>query len=151
MIWHFCIMFVCEDIAGYAGHRLMHHPFFYSRFHKVHHEHANTVTIAATYAHPVEFVATNTPAIFGFALLGSKTHFATLLMWIIFRMLETIEAHSGYEFPWTPIKVLPFSCSGEYHSYHHSHNLGVYGSFFSFCDTIGKTNNDFFMYKARMD
>lgn len=150
MVTHFFFMLIVEDFATYNGHRLMHEPFFYKRFHKVHHEYIATISIAATYAHPVEFMLTNsTPAILGYILLGSKVHFVSFIMWIIMRMVDTIEVHSGYEIHWSPIKAMPFSCSSEYHSYHHSHNLGTFGSFFNIWDTLFKTNNDFFLFKAK--
>ena len=46
---------LCEDFFFYWTHRLLHHPRFYSRFHKTHHEYNNTVSFASEYCHPVEF------------------------------------------------------------------------------------------------
>ena len=35
---------------------------------------------------------------------------------------------SGFEFPWSPFRLLPFSASATYHDYHHSHNRGNFSS-----------------------
>lgn len=57
-------------------------------------------------------------------------HIATLQLWLMLRIGETIDGHCGYEFSWSPFRLLPFSNSAESHNYHHSHNVGNYGSFF---------------------
>ena len=81
-------------------------------------------------------------------------HMGTLIIWVILRMFETVDGHSGYEFSWSPFRLLPlsgilykilifnfnFKGSANYHSYHHTHNIGNYGSFFTIWDTIMKTN-----------
>lgn len=36
------------------------------------------------------------------------------------------EAHSGYEFPWSPMRVLPFVGGPSFHDHHHSNNVGNY-------------------------
>ncbi|RWW06275.1 hypothetical protein GW17_00030408 [Ensete ventricosum] len=41
----------------------------------------------------------------GPALTGP--HLLTLWLWVILRVLETVDAHSGYEFPWSPSNFLP--------------------------------------------
>lgn len=64
------------------------------------------------------------------------------------RVAETIDGHCGYEFSWSPYRLLPLSGSSEYHNFHHSHNVGNYASFFSYWDSLFGTNKDFFIYKA---
>lgn len=44
-----------EDICFYFSHSTLHRPFFYSRFHKYHHEHKVPTSFACIHAHPVEF------------------------------------------------------------------------------------------------
>jgi sterol desaturase/sphingolipid hydroxylase (fatty acid hydroxylase superfamily) len=66
---------------------------------------------------------------------------------IVYRTLETMDGHCGYEFPWSPFRVMPFSGSSEYHNFHHSYNEGNYSSLFTYWDTIFKTNEHF--YKLR--
>jgi len=45
---------------------------------------------------------------------------ATILIWFTLRVTETTEGHSGYEFSWSPFRLLPLSGSSDYHNYHHS-------------------------------
>ena len=52
-------MMIMEDSSFYWGHRLLHTPFFYKRIHKIHHEFNNTISIAAVYAHPLEYLLGN--------------------------------------------------------------------------------------------
>ena len=51
--------------------------------HYIHHKHRVTVGIAATNAHPVEFILGNAlPASAGALLLGKNIHFWTFVMYI---------------------------------------------------------------------
>jgi sterol desaturase/sphingolipid hydroxylase (fatty acid hydroxylase superfamily) len=43
------------------------------------------------------------------------------------------------------------SGSAEYHNFHHSHNVGGFGSFFTLWDTVFGTNKDFFEFKAKKE
>ena len=70
---------------------------------------------------------------------------------LIIRVVETIDGHCGYEFSWSPYRLLPLSGSSEYHNYHHSHNVGNFGSWFSLWDTLFSTNKDYFAFKAKKD
>jgi methylsterol monooxygenase len=48
------IFFIFEDVYHYHMHRFMHWPPFYKKVHKIHHEFAAPLGIAAEYAHPIE-------------------------------------------------------------------------------------------------
>lgn len=138
-------MMVIEDFAFYWSHRILHTPFFYKRIHKIHHEFNNPVSISAIYAHPLEYLIGNSvPTTLGFMILGKRCHFSTFMMWLVIRIFETIDGHSGYEFSWSPYRLLPFSGSSEYHNFHHSHNVGTFSSFFTYWDTLMGTNKEFF-------
>jgi len=50
---------LCEDFFFYWCHRLLHHPKLYPYIHKIHHEYNITISIAAEYAHPLEFLFGN--------------------------------------------------------------------------------------------
>jgi methylsterol monooxygenase/4-alpha-methyl-delta7-sterol-4alpha-methyl oxidase len=64
------------------------------------------------------------------------------------RTLETVDGHCGYEFSWSPYRLLPLSGSSDYHNFHHSMNVGNYGSFFSFWDSMCGTNSTYFRAKS---
>lgn len=65
------------------------------------------------------------------------------------RVGESLDSHSGYEFSWSPYRLLPLSGSASYHDFHHSTNIGNYGSYFTFWDTLFKTNTVYFKYLAK--
>lgn len=48
----------------------------------------------------------------------------------------TIDAHSGYEFPWNPYRCLPMASSATYHDFHHSKNVGNFSGAFTYLDYI---------------
>jgi sterol desaturase/sphingolipid hydroxylase (fatty acid hydroxylase superfamily) len=138
---------IVEDFSFYWVHRLLHHPKLYPFIHKKHHEYYTSISVASEYAHPLEFFLGNlTPTGLGPIILGSRVHFFTLLAWYIIRVMETIDGHCGYEFSWSPFRLLPLSAGAGYHDYHHSHNVGNYGSFFSVWDTLCGTNAQYFRF-----
>jgi sterol desaturase/sphingolipid hydroxylase (fatty acid hydroxylase superfamily) len=121
---------------------------FYPYIHKIHHSFIDPVAIGAEYAHPIEFLLGNVfPVNFGPLLLNKHIHFYTVMCWIFFRLGETLDCHSGYEFPWSPYRLIPFSVSAEYHDYHHTHNVGNYSTFFTIWDTAFNCNTSFYKFK----
>jgi len=34
------------------------------------------------------------------------------------------EGHSGYEFPWSPMRAMPLISGASFHDHHHSVNIG---------------------------
>ena len=118
---------LCEDFTFYFTHRFLHWGPIYKRIHKIHHSYKTTVGITAEYCHPVEFVFGNMlPSAIGPALLGPKAHIVTVFAWYVIRFGETLDGHCGYEFSWSPFRLIPLSGSAEYHDFHHSANVGNY-------------------------
>jgi len=147
ILWQIIFCLICEDFAFYWSHRLLHNRRLYSRIHKIHHEYTGTIGIAAEFAHPIEFTFGNVvPALLGPKLLGSRAHMMTVYFWVFIRLAVTFEVHSGYNFPWSPLKLLPFSSTPEYHDFHHSHNVGNFASSFYFWDYICGTNRRWFRH-----
>lgn len=137
----FCLL--VEEIGFYISHAVMHHRLLYPYVHKVHHESKQVVSVASHYLHPIEYAVLRHNGSMGPYLLGKQMHMWSLICWNIFRSYESIEAHSGYEFPWSPFRVLPFSTSSQYHDWHHSKNVGNYSDYFYFLDMIFETNKDY--------
>ena len=131
------LMFV-DDFYNYWVHRMFHSvSFLYSKVHKRHHEYIIPISISAEYAHPIEYIFLNVSAPFlGVYLLGGRCHLVTVILFLILKSLEPIEVHSGYEFPWSPFKFIPFSTPAGWHDYHHTHNVGNFSSFFTFWDIL---------------
>jgi len=74
-------------------------------------------------------------------------------MWHILRILETADGHSGYDFSWSPYRLIPMSAGARYHNYHQfiyfnlsTHNSGNFASFFTFWDTLFKTNVSYYKH-----
>ena len=136
-----------EDASFYFGHRLLHTPFLYKYIHKLHHEHKTIVGISAQTAHPIEFIFFNlVPVLIGPLALQSRMHHLTAFTWYALRFIESAEGHSGYEFTWSPFRLLPFGSDFAYHAYHHKYNIGNYSTFFTHWDTVFKTNKAYYAY-----
>ena len=118
-----------EDTIFYWAHRLLHTRFLFHHVHSRHHRFRRVRGYVAEYAHPLEN-AINFVAFFaGPIALGSP--FAIVAGWIVVRMFETVEAHSGYT----------FTGSSSRHAFHHLHaQRGCYGSFFSPWDRLMGTD-----------
>jgi sterol desaturase/sphingolipid hydroxylase (fatty acid hydroxylase superfamily) len=103
--------------------------------------------VSSIYAHPLEFVIGNVfPSMASLMILKHRMHAITFIGWLILRLIETNDGHSGYEFPISMFKVIPFMSDPNYHNYHHMKNIGNYGSFTSIWDTIFGTNKEFLKY-----
>jgi sterol desaturase/sphingolipid hydroxylase (fatty acid hydroxylase superfamily) len=144
-------MMLCEDFAFHFSHRFLHWRVIYPYLHKVHHTHKTTIGLAAEYTHPIDYlIGSIIPGALGTLILGKHCHFFTTLIWGFVRLGETLDGHSGYEFSWSPYRLIPFSTSARYHDFHHSHNIGNFSSFFSFWDTIEGTNKVYYQFYERM-
>ncbi|KAI9316244.1 hypothetical protein BX666DRAFT_2019400 [Dichotomocladium elegans] len=155
------IFFVFEDFYHYIVHRAMHYPPLYKLVHKVHHEYAAPFGIAAEYAHPLETM------ILGFGTVGGpliyhgvvnhilkwgsewNLHLATMLLWIVLRLFQAIDAHSGYDFPWSLHNWVPFWAGAEHHDYHHQAFVGNYASSFRWWDYLFGTDVKYRAYRKR--
>lgn len=143
---HLGIFLVCEDFTFYWAHRILHIKSIYPYIHKIHHQYRLVVGISTEYCHPFEYVVANLLASSSGALLmGKNTHLFTYYIWVFIRICETTDGHSGYEFPWSPYRLLAFSAGQEYHNYHHLNFDGNYGSFLTIWDRIFNTTNKAFL------
>jgi len=78
-------------------------------------------------------------------ILGERIHLFTFLVFVTWAELSSVDDHSGYNWPWAPYDILPFSTSAEYHSYHHTHgHLGNYSGNYNLVDNILGTNKNFY-------
>ncbi|KAL2471788.1 Methylsterol monooxygenase 2-1 [Abeliophyllum distichum] len=84
--------FILEDFIFYWGHRILHTKWLYKHVHSVHHEYATPFGLTSEYAHPAEILFLGFATIVGPAITGP--HLITLWLWMVLRVLETVEAHS---------------------------------------------------------
>nr|XP_043609713.1 methylsterol monooxygenase 2-2 isoform X1 [Erigeron canadensis] len=167
--------FIVEDFIFYWGHRILHTKWLYKHIHSVHHEYATPFGLTSEYAHPAEILFLGFATIFGPAITGP--HLITLWLWMMVRVLETVEAHCGYHFPWSLSNFLPLYgglvtivciyhrlsilddnffffleiLRSDFHDYHHRliyTKSGNYSSTFVYMDWIFGTDHGYRKLKA---
>lgn len=112
----------------YWSHRLVHHPKLYRWIHKQHHTHIGTIGFSAEYANPIEQIVSNQgPTVIMCLLTGS--HVCVWFVWLMARLHQTYEGHSGYCFYGTFLhKIgLTYSEGAAFHDFHHTGNRGNFG------------------------
>ncbi|XP_075633111.1 methylsterol monooxygenase 2-2 isoform X2 [Castanea sativa] len=136
--------FVLEDFVFYWGHRVLHTKWLYKHVHSVHHEYATPFGLTSEYAHPAEILFLGFATIVGPAITGP--HLITLWLWMVLRVLETVEAHCGYHFPWSLSNFIPLYGGADFHDYHHRllyTKSGNYSSTFTYMDWIFGTDKGY--------
>ncbi|KAK1438698.1 hypothetical protein QVD17_04508 [Tagetes erecta] len=144
------VYFLIEDYTNYWIHRLFHSKWGYEKIHKVHHEYTAPIGFAAPYAHWIEVLILGIPSFLGPAIVPG--HMITFWLWIALRQIEAIETHSGYDFPWTLTKYIPFYGGADYHDYHHyvgGQSQSNFASVFTYCDYIYGTDKGY-RYQKRL-
>uniref|UniRef100_A0A803KRS2 Fatty acid hydroxylase domain-containing protein n=1 Tax=Chenopodium quinoa TaxID=63459 RepID=A0A803KRS2_CHEQI len=105
--------------------------------------------LTSEYAHPAEILFLGFATIVGPAITGP--HLFTLWLWMVLRVLETVEAHCGYHFPWSPSNFFPLYGGSDFHDYHHRllyTKSGNYSSTFMYMDWIFGTDRGYRTLKA---
>lgn len=137
MALQIAIFFVIEDTWHYWFHRALHYGPLYKMIHKMHHYYSTPFGLASEYASPIEAM------LLGIGIVGSpiavcavmgELHLLTMYVWIILRLFQAIDAHSGYDFPWSLRHFLPFWAGAEHHDMHHEKFIGNYASSFRWWD-----------------
>lgn len=143
-------IFICailNDFMFHIVHKIFHYKFFYDKIHYKHHEFNNPIGITAEYAHPLEYIFSNIiPGSLGPLLIKNEIHVVGVWAWLIFGICATVEQHSGYEFPFSPFGIFPFSFASSYHDYHHTRYKYNYSSNFVFWDFIFGDNKEYFAF-----
>lgn len=130
--------FVIEDTYHYWIHRLMHWGPLYRSIHRIHHQYAAPFGLTAEYASPWETVLLGLGTICPPMLLGLATgsvHLLTILGWMTLRQIQAVDAHSGYDFPWSMRHWVPFWGGADWHDDHHRYFRGNYSSSFRYWDS----------------
>ncbi|KAJ8767626.1 hypothetical protein K2173_018184 [Erythroxylum novogranatense] len=146
------VYFLVEDYMNYWIHRFLHTTWGYEKIHWVHHEYSAPNGFAAPYAHWAEVLILGIPSFAGPAM--APGHMITFWLWIVFRQIEAIETHSGYDFPWTPTKYIPFYGGADYHDYHHyvgRQSRSNFASVFTYCDYLYGTDKGYLYQKKVLE
>lgn len=136
-------VFLWLDFAFYWEHRLVHHPALYSKIHKQHHLFKQSVAVAYEFASVPEGLFVNGLPLF-VAFYFANFHLSQLCLFLAIRITETVDAHCGYDLPFSPWRYLSGAVA---HDLHHSNNLGNFG-LFHFWDYICGTRTSDLRKKA---
>ncbi len=129
VVWQLAAFILLQDTIFYWSHRVLHWPRLFRAIHVKHHTFRHVRGHASEYSHPVETVA-NLVAFMVPAIL-LKAHLLTFGIWVLVRVYETVEAHSGYA----------FTRLASRHAFHHLYAAkGCLGSFFGVWDRIMGTD-----------
>lgn len=152
MIGQIAVFFLMEDLWHYCFHRLFHIGWFYKNIHKQHHRYAAPFGFTAEYAHPAEVMALGVGTI-GFPIAYAYVaatfpnlnlpalHLFTITCWIVLRLFQAVDSHSGYDFPWSLHHFVPFWAGAAHHDLHHHYFIGNYASSFTWLDSLFKTES----------
>jgi len=142
--WQVALFLVLEDAWHYWMHRTIHtFPVLYRYIHKLHHTYTAPFGVSAEYATKSEtfllaFGTVGMPLLWC-ALSGGNLHIVTMYLFVIVRLFQAVDAHSGYDFPWSLNKFLPFWAGAEHHDLHHKYFQGHYASSFRWWDYLMDT------------
>ncbi|PRQ72716.1 Fatty acid hydroxylase superfamily-domain containing protein [Rhodotorula toruloides] len=145
------LFFFMEDFWHYTVHRIMHHRALYKHVHKVHHTYSAPFGLAAEYAHPIEVLVLGLGTVGGpllwCYLSGGNMHLITMYTWICCRLFQAVDAHSGYDFPWSLNHWLPIWAGAEHHDYHHEKFNECFSSSLRVWDWLLGTDQKYHAYR----
>lgn len=153
---HFLLANLCNEIGFYVAHATLHsYPALYRLFHKQHHRYIGTVSVAAEYASSLEEICANAlPSLIYFLIFfcftGGESRsreghekaairesfvamarsWPVAMTWMIARLWETYETHSGYCFAdtWIGKCGLLHGHRARFHDFHHTQNVCNFGT-----------------------
>ena len=147
---HFIGATMWNEILFYAAHRTLHEwPVLYQAIHKKHHMYKGTISIAAEWASPIESLFASTIPTVGYMFLV-QAETPLIATWLLVRLWETYESHSGYCFKNTLLAKIGLlnSYGAEFHDFHHRNNIGNYGA--PYLDYLFGTQDSFLQYQQSL-
>jgi len=153
MIPQIFLFMVIEDAWHYFSHQMLHYGPLYRNIHKLHHKYSAPFGLAAEYAHPLEILILGMGTIGGpllYCYFTQNLHIITVYIWVILRLHQAVDAHSGYDFPWSLRNILPFWSGAEHHDFHHMAFTNNFSTSFRWLDHIFGTDDKYLAYKRRM-
>ncbi|KAJ3929215.1 MAG: hypothetical protein NXY57DRAFT_1050147 [Lentinula lateritia] len=152
MAWQIMFFMFFEDLFHWTAHRALHEPHLYKHIHKLHHKYSAPFGLAAEYAHPAEVFILGMGTLAGSLILClfTEVHFVTFFLWVIIKLFQAIDSHSGYDFPWSLKHFLPFWAGADHHDFHHMAFTDNYATSFRWWDSIFGTDHQYHAYRARV-
>ncbi|KAH9167211.1 hypothetical protein EDB89DRAFT_2125825 [Lactarius sanguifluus] len=142
MLPQLAFFFFFEDMFHYFSHQLLHTPLLYKHIHKLHHK----------YSAPFVMIL-GTGTILGpllYCKLTQNVHILTVYIWITLRLFQAIDAHSGYDFPWSLQHIVPFWSGAEHHDFHHMAFVNNFSTSFRWWDRVLGTDGKYRAYRERI-
>ncbi|XP_032738950.1 cholesterol 25-hydroxylase [Lontra canadensis] len=125
------------DAEFFAWHVLHHKvPWLYRTFHKMHHQNAASFALATQYMSTWELFSLGFFDMVNVTLL--QCHPLTVLVFHVLNIWLSVEDHSGYDFPWSTHRLVPFGWYGgvAHHDLHHSQFNCNFAPYFTHWDKI---------------
>ena len=123
MAWQVFGAYLGYDFMFYWTHRLIHQKDLYLKVHKQHHRFRTSIGIASSYQHPVEGAIQMLNWFVPLGVVGwlnGGLHISVVFSYNVLRWIETVDAHCGYSFPWSPFTFIPLFGGALAHDFHHS-------------------------------
>jgi Delta7-sterol 5-desaturase len=140
LILSWFLMSVIQDFYFYITHFLLHQPWFYKKFHQIHHESLHPTVWASFSFHPVE--ALIQAVILPLIILFLPLHPLILVLHLTLMTITAAINHGGYElYPqWMHHSFFTRNLIGAtHHSLHHRYYRYNYGLFYNWWDILFKT------------
>uniref|UniRef100_G1SDI5 Cholesterol 25-hydroxylase n=1 Tax=Oryctolagus cuniculus TaxID=9986 RepID=G1SDI5_RABIT len=137
LVRHVVLCLLLFDTEFFAWHVLHHKvPWLYRTFHKVHHSNSSPFALATQYMSVWELFSLGFFDIANVTLLGC--HPLTVLIFHVVNIWLSVEDHSGYDFPWSTHRLVPFGWYGgvAHHDLHHSQFNCNFAPYFTHWDKI---------------
>jgi sterol desaturase/sphingolipid hydroxylase (fatty acid hydroxylase superfamily) len=129
------VLIILNDFYFYWMHRILHHKYFYNKFHQTHHLSTNPTPLASFSFHPVEAIL-EMAWIFPVVLLIPVNKYL-LISYATISFLNNVKGHLGIDI--FPSHTNTFINSSKHHSLHHKHFTSNFGLYFLFWDKVFKT------------
>ncbi|MBN3285584.1 CH25H protein, partial [Polyodon spathula] len=125
------------DFQIFVWH-LIHHkvPWLYKNFHKVHHKYTATFALTTEHSGAWETLSLGFFAAINPLLLNC--HPLTEMLFFVVNIWLSVEDHSGYDFPWSTHRLIPFGLFGgaPHHDGHHMKFKFNYAPYFTHWDRL---------------
>ena len=147
------LFFAFEDFFHFLAHQALHYGPLYRHIHKIHHKYSAPFGLAAEYAHPAEVFILGAGTILGpllYCFFTQNLHIITVYVWIVLRLFQAIDAHSGYDFPWSLHNIVPFWSGAEHHDFHHMAFTNNFSTSFRWWDWAFGTDTKYREYRAKV-
>ncbi|XP_057693409.1 cholesterol 25-hydroxylase-like protein 1, member 2 [Corythoichthys intestinalis] len=132
------------DLQYYIWHVLHHKiPWLYVTFHAIHHNYSYPFALATQCLGGWELLTVGFWTTLNPVLL--RCHLLTTWTFMVLHVYVSIEAHCGYDFPWSMSRLIPFSLYGgpSKHDVHHQKPNTNFAPHFSHWDKIFGTHAEF--------